>query len=388
MKLLICSDTHLGHKNFKVDEREKDFESVFSQIIEYALNNEISAVVHAGDLFDAGRPSIRTIIFTIKELRRLKDKSIPFFTIAGNHDISVDESFLNVLDKLGLIYHLSEKKNYAKFEGITKIKGEYKNGLFAAGLYAKDSLLNNPMQLTEIDFPKEACFKVFLFHHIISDINSPGVLIKKTSLPKGFDLYVSGHWHGAFETTIYNKPLLYPGSTENWDFREIVEREKKGFYLFDTATKKHDFIRLDVRESEVINFNCNSLSSDDVIIELIKKVGAGAGRMLFFRLDGRLKSGNKSVMNKQEVYDAALKAGYLFCKVYDGSLSNHDEEQLEIKTKSISELESDFFKNKGFSSKELLLAIDLLDILGRDASSSEREQLINEAVNKTREVLL
>lgn len=386
MKILICSDTHLGHKNFKVDEREKDFEKAFTQIVDYAVSNA-DAVIHAGDLFDAGRPSIKTILFTIKELARLKEKDIPFFTIAGNHDISVDESFLNVLDRLNLIIHLSDRRYYSKNEGINIIKGELRKGVFASGLYGKESLLSDIMQLREIVFPEKPCFKVFIFHHIVSDINSPGVLIKKSVLPKGFDLYVSGHWHGRFETTVHGKKLLYPGSTENWDFREIIDKEEKGFFIYDTEKNSCEFVKLKIRASEVVSVNCSGMSTEDVVKTLISKIGGGDGKMLFFRLSGRLKSGAKSTINKQEVYDAAAKRGYFFCRVYDGELENPNEEQISVKTKSINEIESEFFKNKGFSGDEINMSITLLGILGGDYPSSEREKMIAEAVKQTEEAL-
>ncbi|VVB75262.1 DNA double-strand break repair protein Mre11 [Candidatus Tiddalikarchaeum anstoanum] len=379
MKILICGDTHLGRKNFKVDEREKDFENSFTEIIDYALKN-CKAVIHAGDLFDTGRPSVRTLLFTIKELKRLKEQNIPVFIIAGSHDISVDESFLNVLDKLGLVIHVSEKKNYTNFGGKIVLKGESFNGLFVAGLYAKDSNIVSALEVLNVEFPKEPCFKIFLFHHIISDISTLFSTIKKSSLPKGFDLYVSGHWHERFETEVYNKKLLYAGSTENWDFRE-VSGEKKGFFMYDTDNNKYEFIKLKIRDSEIISVECSNKTTDEVKELLLSKIGEGNGKMLFFMLKGRLKSGIKSTLNKQEVYDAAMKKGYLLCKVYDGELENPNEEQVSVKTRSVNEIEGEFFKNKGFSDDELKISLMLLDLLGKDCSNSERDKLVEEAIN-------
>lgn len=383
MKVLICGDTHLGRRNFKIKEREKDFEKAFTQIIDYAVKNKINAVIHAGDLFDTGRPSIDTIIYTVKELNKLKEKNIPFFIIAGSHDISVEGSFLKVLNQVGLVINLSDKKYYSAEEEGILLKGEEVNGLFVSGLYSKNAGINEVLELLKPEFPKKA-FKIFVFHHIIEDINPLFSTVKKSCLPKGFDLYVSGHWHEYYETKFNNKLLLYPGSTESCDFREM-KNDNKGFIIYDTNEEPYEFVKLHNRKSVIIEHDCNGLTPEEIVRNLKKDIKEGKGEMLFFVLKGRIKTGVKSEINKEEVYESAKKNNYLFCKIYTGLVENPEEKQTTIGKKSIKEIEEEFFKSKGLEKKEVLIAQKLIKDLGNDCTPSQLEKNIESIIEWLKE---
>ncbi|MBN1923238.1 MAG: exonuclease SbcCD subunit D [Nanoarchaeota archaeon] len=377
MRIVIFGDTHLGRRNFKIKEREADFENAFTQVIDYALKNS-EAVIHTGDLFDIGTPSIDTILSAIKQLKRLKEKNIPFFVIAGSHDISVEGSFLKVLDRIGLVFNVTDKKYYEESESKVVLKGEQFKGLFVAGLYARKSNINEVLEYLKPELPVNL-FKVFVFHHFIEDINPLFGTVKKSCLPKGFDLYVSGHWHDFFESKIKDKKILYPGSTESCDLRDM-QNDKKGFIVYDTENNNYEFVNIRNRKSVIINVDCNNKSAEEVVELLFSKIQDEEGAMLFFILKGRLKSGVKSEINKQLVYDKAREKGYLFCKIYTGKLENPEERQTEITKKSIEEIEKEFFHNKGFNNKESLLAQNLIKQLGNGFSNSKLDELVNEVI--------
>lgn len=368
MKLILFSDTHLGRKNFKVNERENDFENAFSQVIDYALKNG-DVVIHCGDIFDIGEPSIRTLLFVINELKKLKAKEIPFFTIAGSHDVGVDGTFLKILHNLELLINVSDKKYYLANEDKIIVKGERRKNIYVCGLRGKQSRVEEILERMQFELPKDS-FNIFLLHHIISDIAPLFSTIKKSSLPKGFDLYVSGHWHGLFETDVGNKKLIYPGSTERCDFREM-KNGNNGFILYNTENNSYKFLKLNNRKSEIIEVDCNDLSEDEVKDKLLSYIKQGDNKMLFFVLKGKLKSGTKSSINRREIYTAAKSNGYLFCKIYTGELINPDENQISLQKKSISEVEKEFFKNKGFNGSEIKIALTLLNDLGKDYKPNE-----------------
>jgi DNA repair exonuclease SbcCD nuclease subunit len=379
MKLLIIGDTHLGRRNFKVKLREKDFENSFAQAVDYALKNKIDLLVHAGDLFDIGRPSINTIIFTIKELTRLKEAGIPVFITAGSHDIGVDGSFLKVLHELGLVINLSDKKYYSQSEEGISINGEVRKGVFVCGLPGRRSRINEILELLKPNIPENA-FSIFLFHHIIEDINPLFSTVKKSYLPKGFNLYVSGHWHEFYETDYNGRKLLYPGSTESCDFREMRNGDK-GFIIYNTENNSYEFVKVKTRNSNIIEVDCNDSTPEEVIEKIKKQVGEGSGEMLFFILKGKLKTGVKSELNKQEVYDLAKENGYLLCKIYTGSLENPSEAQTTIEKRGIKEIEKEFFKNKGLTNNEIVIAQHLIKDLGSDYSASKLENKITSVIN-------
>jgi DNA repair exonuclease SbcCD nuclease subunit len=359
MRIVIFSDTHLGRKNFKVAERENDFFSAFKQVIDYAIDNNSEAVLHAGDLFDTAKPAINVIIFAVEQLKRLKERGIPFFCISGSHDISATDSFLNVLQSVGLLANLTSKKYYEAKEDRVILKGESFNGLFIAGIPGKSNI-SSEIEYLQPDIPKSH-FSIFMFHHIIEDISPVFSSIKKSMLPKGFDLYISGHWHEKFSTSIGDAQLLYPGSTENCDLNEM-RSEFKGFIDYDTSSKNYEFVKLNIRKVIINEIDCtglNPLAATDKMIGLIKPSNK---EMVFFILKGRLREGIKSEINRQAINEAAMKNNYLLSRVYLNQLEDAFCEQIISGKKTIEEIEFEFFKSRGFKDGEISAAINIINL--------------------------
>jgi DNA repair exonuclease SbcCD nuclease subunit len=365
MKIIIFSDTHLGRKNFKVNERENDFFESFTQVIDYAINNNAEAVLHSGDLFDTSRPNINVIIFAVENLKRLKEKNIPFFSISGSHDIGINDSFLNVLDSIGLCVNLTAKRYYELKDENILLKGEEFKGLFVCGIPGKNNI-SNELKCIKPIIPDNS-FSIFMFHHIIEDISPIFSSIKKSMLPKGFDLYVSGHWHEKFIADYDVSQLLYPGSTENCDLNEM-KNESKGFFDYETKNKEFKFIGLKIRKSIIHEIDCMGLVPQEILEKMESLIKPANGEMIFFMLKGRMKNGLKSEINRQRIADLAIKNNYLLSKVYLAQLEDAFSEQIIAGKKSIGEIESEFFKSRGFGIDETIAA---LKIMGIAASNDE-----------------
>ncbi|MGQ0535688.1 MAG: metallophosphoesterase family protein, partial [Methanobacteriota archaeon] len=92
MKILHLADTHVGYAAYArldadgLNQREQDVFRSFRAAVDVALSMRPDAVVHAGDLFDAVRPTNRALSFVVEEVQRLSRAGIPFVVIAGNHD--------------------------------------------------------------------------------------------------------------------------------------------------------------------------------------------------------------------------------------------------------------------------------------------------------------
>jgi DNA repair exonuclease SbcCD nuclease subunit len=356
---VIFSDTHLGRKNFKVNERENDFFESFKQVIDYAIIKKTEAVLHAGDLFDTSKPNINVIIFAIEQLKRLKEKNIPFFSISGSHDIGINDSFLNVLDAIGLCVNLTSKRYYELNDENILLKGEKYKELFICGIPGKSNIANELECLKPV-IPKDV-FSIFIFHHIVEDISPIFSSIKKSMLPKGFDLYISGHWHEKFIATYGESQLLYPGSTENCDLNEM-KNESKGFFDYDTINKKFEFIELKIRKSIINEINCTGLTPDEITQKMELMIKPSNKEMIFFMLTGKMKKGLKSEINRQKINDLASKNNYLLSKIYLHQLEDAFSEQIITNKKSINEIESEFFKNKGFDANEINVALKIMNI--------------------------
>jgi DNA repair exonuclease SbcCD nuclease subunit len=365
MKIIIFSDTHLGRKNFKVNERENDFFESFKQVIDYAINSKAMAVLHSGDLFDTSRPNINVIIFAVENLKRLKEKNIRFFSISGSHDIGINDSFLNVLDSIGLCINLTAKRYYELKDENILLKGEKFNELFACGIPGKNNISNELRCIKPLIPPSS--FSIFMFHHIIEDISPIFSSVKKSMLPKGFDLYISGHWHEKFIADYDGRQILYPGSTENCDLNEM-KNEAKGFFDYETENKEFKFIELKIRKSIIHELDCSGLIPEQITQKMESLLKPANREMIFFMLKGRMKSGLKSEINRQKITDLAVKNNYLLSKIYLAQLEDAFSEQVIAGKKSINEIESEFFKSRGFSSDETISALKIMSI----AASNEK----------------
>src|SRR5438552_353826 len=59
---------------------------VFSRIVDLCLDEQVSALLLAGDLYDGEQTSMKTARFLAEQLRRLDAADIEVFIIRGNHD--------------------------------------------------------------------------------------------------------------------------------------------------------------------------------------------------------------------------------------------------------------------------------------------------------------
>lgn len=74
----------LGENGFNV--RENDGYIAYNKVIDQIIEEEIDAVLVAGDMFHSPRPKNHTILIAQEGLRRLSDANISVYILAGNHD--------------------------------------------------------------------------------------------------------------------------------------------------------------------------------------------------------------------------------------------------------------------------------------------------------------
>lgn len=90
MKIIHCSDLHLDSKmeaNLSAGQaRERGAEicACFERMVRFARNNEVRAVLIAGDLFDTQRASAQTAGLVLDQIRQTPQ--VDFLYLRGNHD--------------------------------------------------------------------------------------------------------------------------------------------------------------------------------------------------------------------------------------------------------------------------------------------------------------
>ena len=85
VRIAHLADTHLGYKQYNLEEREKDIYDVLEEIGDKILEEHADIVIHSGDLFDSPRPTTQAYYAFKRFLKRL-DGKVEFFAVLGDHD--------------------------------------------------------------------------------------------------------------------------------------------------------------------------------------------------------------------------------------------------------------------------------------------------------------
>jgi DNA repair exonuclease SbcCD nuclease subunit len=105
-RVIHTGDTHIGYQQYHSPERRQDFLDAFQSVVQDAIDDDVAAVVHAGDLFHDRRPTLSDIMGTLGILEELSEADIPFLAVVGNHEAKRDSQWLDLYESLGLATRL------------------------------------------------------------------------------------------------------------------------------------------------------------------------------------------------------------------------------------------------------------------------------------------
>ncbi len=261
MRIAHLADTHLGYRHWHYsgpegrNARETDVYDAFHQAIDKAIDLEVDAVIHAGDLFEVTHPSTYALGQALDGFARLRDVGIPAVVIAGNHSTPTTTATAHVFS---LLRRFGTHAVFAEPERIRL--GE----LAVTGVphvADREAML---AQITAAEPDPAADFNVLVVHVGLERL--PGAGSREVSVVEldpdalqaaaDFDYVALGHLHG-FAPISLN--AAYAGSLERLGFYD--DAPKKGFALVDLARPgTRDFVRL----IEVDTRFCKQLPELDV----------------------------------------------------------------------------------------------------------------------------
>ncbi|GAB3665210.1 DNA double-strand break repair protein Mre11 [Halopiger thermotolerans] len=241
-RVIHTGDTHIGYQQYNSPERRRDFLAAFRGVVEDAVDDDVDAVIHAGDLFHDRRPGLVDLQGTIDILRTLADADIPFLAVVGNHEGKRDAQWLDLFADLGLATRLG-----AEPEVVDDV-----------AFYGLDFVPRSRREDLEYEFepvPDAADHATLVSHGLFepfahADWDTERLLTESTV---DFDAVLLGDNHAPETAQVEDAWVTYCGSTER---ASASEREDRGYNLveFDdevaisrrAIAETRDFVFVDV----------------------------------------------------------------------------------------------------------------------------------------------
>lgn len=266
MKLLHFSDVHIGVENYGftddttgLNSRLMDFLHTFDQVVEFAVNNEVDAVLFAGDAYKSRDPSQTHQREFARRIAYLSDQGVPTFLLLGNHDLPHIASRATALDIFNTLfvpnitignglatYALGTKSGPLQIVSLPWIR----RSSFLAREEARNlsidqinqeiqkrvtNLVENEIRLLDQSVPAVLVAHISLNTAKTSSEQSmmlgrDPILMQSTLASTSLDYVALGHIH-KHQILSKNPYVVYSGSLERVDFGE--ENDEKGFCVLE-----------------------------------------------------------------------------------------------------------------------------------------------------------
>ncbi len=250
-RVIHTGDTHIGYQQYNSPERRRDFLEAFRNVVDDAVEDDVDAVVHAGDLFHDRRPSLVDLQGTVDVLRTLSDADIPFLAVVGNHESKRDAQWLDLFADLGLATRLGAEPvvvGDAAFYGLDFVPRSRRDDL----AYDFDPVPDDADHATLVG---HGLFEPFAH----ADWDTETVLEESTI---DFDAVLLGDNHAPDTAEVLDTWVTYCGSTER---ASASEREDRGYNLVEydesvaisrrglTDTREFVFVDVELEAGEGID---------------------------------------------------------------------------------------------------------------------------------------
>lgn len=247
-RVIHTGDTHIGYQQYHSPDRRQDFLAAFEQVVSDAIDEDVDAVVHAGDLYHDRRPELPDLLGTLSALRRLDGAGIPFLAIVGNHESTRGGQWLDLFERLGLATRLGDDP---------ALVGD-------VAFYGLDHVPRSRRDELDYQFePHDAPHATLVGHGLFTPFAHADweteTVLEESNVE--FDAVLLGDNHVADVTTVDDTWVTYCGSTER---ASASERDPRGYNFVtfedDTVDIRHRtletrpfaFITVDLAEGEGI----------------------------------------------------------------------------------------------------------------------------------------
>jgi exonuclease SbcD len=248
IRVLLMADTHLGfdlplRPRIKRRRRGPDFFANFDRALMPALNGDVDAVVHGGDVLYRSKVPPRLVEVAFEPLKRVADAGVPVYLVPGNHERSTVPHG-----------HLAAHPNIHLFDGPRTYKLQTATGSLAlAGFpFVRNAIRRDFLnRVAQTGWQHMKANSHVLCIHQSADGATVGPvgytfryaddIIRTADIPPGFAAVLAGHIHRFqvlkkdLKGKPLNAPVFYPGSIERTSFAE--KDEPKGYLILEFETR-------------------------------------------------------------------------------------------------------------------------------------------------------
>ena len=364
MRIAHVSDTHLGRRQYNMDERENDVYDAFNEVVERILEERVDVFIHSGDLFDSPTPPIKALKNFKENLKKLQGK-VKLITVLGDHDFPKrrglpPHSLFEEVRVLGVGELESIEVDGVLIAGISNIRGrsiellkmELQKFDQVAGKYSKSVLVAH--QGVDKYLPFEGAYE-----------------LREADLPKKASYYAFGHIHSRALAKFGRGCFAYAGSTEIMRKDEVQSwiKDGRGFYIADLDGDEVKVHKIDVKVRPQYEVEVD-LTKEDLQTPLLKHLNLTGGKapILHIYVSGK-NMNTKLILNDLNVLlkDKTLKYNVFFKDLTivqkTSMFKSSEEDTTDLRRRLISE----YLRSHGLDDRKYVeLAWRLYEHLSKD----------------------
>lgn len=275
MKFLHCADLHLdsplrglsAYEGAPAAEIRAAARHAFDNAVQLAVDEQVSCVVIAGDLYDGDREDFNTAAYLQRQFHRLDQAGIAVVVVSGNHDAENEIT-----------------RRLAPPDNVRVLRSDIAETVEPEGTGLAVHGQSYATKVVDVDLaahyppPAPDLLNIGLLHTSLEGREGPHARYApctETSLAdRGYQYWALGHIHERYETQRSGVWIVYPGNLQGRHARECGE---KGATLvtYDGA----DVIAVEHRVLDVVRWErceveiADGATSDDVVAEALGALG-------------------------------------------------------------------------------------------------------------------
>ncbi|MHA1369032.1 MAG: metallophosphoesterase family protein [Promethearchaeota archaeon] len=283
IRFIHVADLHLGKRQYKSDQRYRDFFRAFKYVLDKAIEEKVDFILICGDFFNVREVLPTTMVGVYKYLSEFKEKTggnVPIFVIEGNHDsvkYGTYKSWIQFLASLKLVIFLNGKigkdwqVEFPPFNPKSNSGGYYEfKGIKIYGMSYLGSITESVFKGI-YNAIQSGGFNILMMHFGISGYSANKMGVKLTSdlhkLKERVNYFALGHYHAHY---VIDNWMYNPGSIETTEITDYFNN--RGFLLVEIPKDQKKPLKVQLlgvpnRKFVICNINLGrfSLTSYDAV---------------------------------------------------------------------------------------------------------------------------